>query len=107
MGTITGINASQHHFLSLKYEFWLFQLANILKSFGNTRPIGDSLILLRNAGGVYKELEVVVTSAIGCQIPDSETGLRCEHGMRVVRVTKAGIEHSYHPLASFPTRVDL
>ena len=34
----------------------------------------------RNAGGFYKDLEVIVTSAIGCQIgPD-------QHGMRIVKV---------------------
>jgi len=59
----------------------------------------------RNAGGFYKELEVVVTSAIGCQIPDKQTGKKDEHGMRIVRVQKTGIHHDYHSLASFPTRV--
>jgi len=55
----------------------------------------------RNAGGFYKDLEVVVTSAIGCQIgPD-------QHGMRVVKVRKAGLEHQYHPLDNFPMRVTL
>ena len=55
----------------------------------------------RNAGGFYKDLEVVVTSAIGCQIgPDT-------HGMRVVRVNKDGITHHYHPLDNFPLKVTL
>jgi len=55
----------------------------------------------RNAGGFYKDLEVVVTSAIGCQIgPD-------EHGMRVVKVREDALEHQYHPLHNFPTRVTL
>eukprot|EP00092_Neocalanus_flemingeri_P034027 GFUD01037003.1.p1 GENE.GFUD01037003.1~~GFUD01037003.1.p1 ORF type:complete len:302 (+),score=62.53 GFUD01037003.1:108-1013(+) len=55
----------------------------------------------RNAGGFYKDLEVVVTSAIGCQIgPD-------QHGMRVVKVRKSGLEHDYHPLDNFPTRITL
>lgn len=58
----------------------------------------------RNAGGWYpsekeKELEVVVTSAIGCQIgPD-------QHGMRVVKVKEDDITHEYHALTSFPTRI--
>jgi len=60
----------------------------------------------RNAGGVYKSVEVVVTSAIGCQIPRAD-GSKDEHGMRVVRVRQAGIEHTYHPLHSFPTRISL
>jgi len=55
----------------------------------------------RNAGGFFKDLEVVVTSAIGCQIgPD-------EHGMRVVKVKKDAIEHQYHPLNNFPARLSL
>jgi hypothetical protein len=56
---------------------------------------------------VYKELEVVVTSAIGCQIPHEDTGQRDEHGMRIVRVTRGAVTHQYHALAAFPTRVQL
>eukprot|EP00088_Acartia_fossae_P001366 TRINITY_DN10528_c0_g1_i2.p1 TRINITY_DN10528_c0_g1~~TRINITY_DN10528_c0_g1_i2.p1 ORF type:complete len:304 (+),score=49.40 TRINITY_DN10528_c0_g1_i2:42-953(+) len=55
----------------------------------------------RNAGGFYKDLEVIVTSAIGCQIgPD-------DHGMRVVKVTEDKIEHKYHPLSDFPKQIEL
>jgi len=55
----------------------------------------------RNAGGFYKDLEVVVTSAIGCQIgPDT-------HGMRVVKVTPDEITHHYHPLNNFPLNVSV
>ena len=61
----------------------------------------------RNAGGVYKDLEVVVTTAIGCQIPYPESDLKDEHGMRVVKVTKKEITHSFHPLHSFPTRIEI
>ena len=61
----------------------------------------------RNAGGVYKDLEVVVTTAIGCQIPHPGSDLKDEHGMRVVKVTKKEITHSFHPLHSFPTRIDI
>ena len=44
-------------------------------------------------------MEVIVTSAIGCQIgPD-------DHGMRVVKVRKDKLEHQYHPLENFPTRI--
>ena len=40
-----------------------------------------TLAIIRNAGGFYRDLEVVITSAIGCQIgPD-------QHGMRLVKVT--------------------
>lgn len=54
----------------------------------------------RNAGGMYKDLEVVVTSAIGCQIgPD-------QHGMRIVQVSENKIEHEYFALDDFPQRFD-
>ena len=57
--------------------------------------------LFRNAGGFYKDLEVVVTSAIGCQIgPD-------DHGMRVVKVDQEKVSHHYHPLNNFPMRITL
>ena len=36
----------------------------------------------RNAGGFYRDLEVVVTSALGCQL-GADT-----HGMRLVRVAR-------------------
>ena len=56
----------------------------------------------RNAGGWYNEtMELVVTTAIGCQIgPDS-------HGMRVVVVREGGLEHSFHTLEDFPVHVGL
>ncbi|XP_077305038.1 serine/threonine-protein phosphatase CPPED1 isoform X2 [Lithobates pipiens] len=46
----------------------------------------------RNAGGNYKDLDMVVTSAIGCQLGDDE------HGVRVVVVTKNQIVHRYYSL---------
>jgi len=55
----------------------------------------------RNAGGFFNDLEVVVTSAIGCQIgPD-------QHGMRIVNVKEDQIEHQYYPLVDFPTNVKI
>jgi len=52
----------------------------------------------RNAGGFYKDLEVVITSAIGCQLGSDD------HGMRVVKVTEDRIEHEYHALSNFPLK---
>ena len=43
----------------------------------------------RNAGGWYKELEVVVTSAVGTQLGKDRSGFR------VVRVGEDGVEHEY------------
>ncbi|XP_007891890.1 serine/threonine-protein phosphatase CPPED1 [Callorhinchus milii] len=43
----------------------------------------------RNAGGVYKDLEMVVTSAIGCQLGKDK------HGVRVVAITEDKIVHKY------------
>jgi hypothetical protein len=31
---------------------------------------------IRNAGGFYKDLEVVVTTAIGCQLGNDQNGMR-------------------------------
>ncbi|XP_023347538.1 serine/threonine-protein phosphatase CPPED1 [Eurytemora carolleeae] len=45
----------------------------------------------RNAGGFYRDLEVVITSAIGCQIgPDQH---------------ESSVDHEYFPLQSFPATV--
>jgi hypothetical protein len=55
----------------------------------------------RNAGGWFNDLEVVVTSAIGCRLGEDP------HGMRIVKVKKSGIDHQYYPLDNFPEKVDL
>nr|XP_056722184.1 serine/threonine-protein phosphatase CPPED1 [Euleptes europaea] len=46
----------------------------------------------RNAGGSYKDLEMVVSSAIGCQLGEDT------HGLRVVVVTAEKIVHRYYSL---------
>ncbi|KAK2097554.1 Serine/threonine-protein phosphatase cpped1 [Saguinus oedipus] len=46
----------------------------------------------RNAGGTYQNLDMVVSSAIGCQL-----GLD-PHGLRVVVVTADKIVHRYYSL---------
>ncbi|NXG05757.1 CPPED phosphatase, partial [Sakesphorus luctuosus] len=46
----------------------------------------------RNAGGSYKGLEVVVSSAIGCQLGEDT------HGLRVVVVTEEKLVHRYYTL---------
>lgn len=46
----------------------------------------------RNAGGMYKDLELVITSAVGAQLGSDD------QGYRVVRVTDSAIEHKYHTL---------
>jgi UDP-2,3-diacylglucosamine pyrophosphatase LpxH len=55
----------------------------------------------RNTGGWYKDLELVVTTAIGCQIGQDP------HGFRIVKVSESGIEHKYHGLDTCPTQIDL
>jgi len=56
----------------------------------------------RNAGGWDgPSLELVVTSAIGCQIGDDP------HGMRIVKVFEDHIEHKYHSLEDCPTDIKL
>ncbi|XP_054126609.1 serine/threonine-protein phosphatase CPPED1 isoform X1 [Melozone crissalis] len=46
----------------------------------------------RNAGGSYKGLEMVVSSAIGCQLGKDT------HGLRVVVVTEEKVVHRYYSL---------
>jgi len=55
----------------------------------------------RNAGGFDDDLEMVVTSAIGCQIGDDKSG------MRLVRVSEQKIDHKYYSLSDWPEVVDL
>ncbi|XP_053133112.1 serine/threonine-protein phosphatase CPPED1 isoform X2 [Hemicordylus capensis] len=47
----------------------------------------------RNAGGSYKGLEMVVSSAIGCQLGEDT------HGLRVIVVTAEKIVHKYYSLS--------
>lgn len=46
----------------------------------------------RNAGGCHDGLDVVVSSAIGCQLGEDT------HGVRVVVVTADEVVHRYHSL---------
>ena len=56
----------------------------------------------RNAGGWDgPNLELIVTSAIGCQIGNDP------HGMRIVKVHKSDIKHEYISLDDFPNKVEL
>jgi len=57
----------------------------------------------RNAGGFYGDLELVVTSAVGCQIGKDVSGIR------LVKVTKDKIEHKYYGVEdeNFPKTIEL
>ncbi|XP_061405568.1 serine/threonine-protein phosphatase CPPED1 isoform X4 [Lethenteron reissneri] len=55
----------------------------------------------RNAGGRCGAVEVVVSSAIGCQIGSDVSGLR------VVTVTEAGVRHRYYGMDQVPECVEL
>lgn len=52
----------------------------------------------RNAGGCHDGLDMVVSSAIGCQLGEDA------HGLRVVVVTEAGIVHRYFSLEQLRTK---
>ncbi|XP_005860409.1 PREDICTED: serine/threonine-protein phosphatase CPPED1 isoform X2 [Myotis brandtii] len=52
----------------------------------------------RNAGGTYRNLDVVVSSAIGCQLGKDT------HGVRVVVVTAEKIIHRYYSLDELSER---
>ncbi|XP_067010142.1 serine/threonine-protein phosphatase CPPED1 [Anabrus simplex] len=53
----------------------------------------------RNAGGFYKNMEVVVTSAIGGQLGSDEPGVR------LVKIGEEKVEHTYYSLQSLPRTV--
>ncbi|CAH1794909.1 unnamed protein product [Owenia fusiformis] len=55
----------------------------------------------RNAGGTYKNMELVVTSAVGAQLGDDRSGLR------VVKVLEHSIEHDYVAVEDIPADVVL
>ena len=56
----------------------------------------------RNAGGFDGNLEMIVTSAIGCQLGEDKSG------MRIVRVSEHQVEHKYYSLEEWPTHgIDL
>lgn len=52
----------------------------------------------RNAGGCCDGLDMVVSSAVGCQLGDDT------HGVRVVVVTENDIIHRYHSLDQLTER---
>lgn len=56
--------------------------------------------LHRNAGGFYKDLESVVTSAIGCQLGNNKSGFR------IVKVQDEKITHEYYDFDSCPKIVN-
>lgn len=50
----------------------------------------------RNAGGRYKNLEVIVTSAVGAQIPTIDSReIDFKSGYRIVEVDETKLEHKY------------
>lgn len=55
----------------------------------------------RNAGGFYKDLELIVTSAIGKQLGQDKSGFR------IVRVLEDSIEHKYYSLDEVPTDIQI
>lgn len=55
----------------------------------------------RNAGGMYKDVELVITSAVGAQLGEDN------HGLRVVKVLDDAICHEYHELKGIPKHVSL
>ncbi|XP_020663476.3 serine/threonine-protein phosphatase CPPED1 [Pogona vitticeps] len=55
----------------------------------------------RNAGGFYKGLDMVVSSAIGCQLGEDT------HGLRLVAVTDEKIVHRYYSLDELSNSQDI
>ncbi|XP_072043381.1 serine/threonine-protein phosphatase CPPED1-like [Amphiura filiformis] len=55
----------------------------------------------RNAGGDYKGMQLIVTSALGCPLGEAKSGLR------VVKVTEEAITHQYYAVKDIPHKVEL
>jgi len=55
----------------------------------------------RNAGGTYKDLEVIVTSAVGAQLGSDVSGAR------IVQVLDSEIRHDYYAIEELPQTIDL
>lgn len=55
----------------------------------------------RNAGGWYKDMEQIVTSAIGAQMGGDESGAR------VIRVLDKSVEHDYYAMQDLPLDINL
>ncbi|XP_041468404.1 serine/threonine-protein phosphatase CPPED1-like [Lytechinus variegatus] len=64
----------------------------------------------RNAGGSYKGMEEVVTSAMGCPLSQSPAGFEMgkqPSGLRVVKVHEKSISHQFYGMDDIPCTVDL
>ena len=55
----------------------------------------------QNAGGYDDKLEMVITSAVGCQLGKDQSG------MRLVRISEHKIDHKYYNFDNWPRNVDL
>lgn len=55
----------------------------------------------RNAGGFFKDLELIVTSAVGAQLGDDKSGAR------IVKVFDDAIHHEYFALEDLPSSISL
>lgn len=53
----------------------------------------------RNAGGFYKDLELIVTSAVGCQLGTDKPGFR------VVKLDDTSIKHKYYASEEAPKNI--
>lgn len=54
----------------------------------------------RNAGGWFEDMELVVTSAIGAQCGDDQSGVR------IVKLLDNSIEHQYYAMQDIPQKVE-
>ncbi|KAL7979162.1 hypothetical protein Chor_015186 [Crotalus horridus] len=57
--------------------------------------------LHKNAGGTYKDLDMIISSAIGCQLGDDS------HGVRMVGVTAEKIIHRYYSLSELSNQAKI
>lgn len=55
----------------------------------------------RNAGGMFKDMQQIVTSAVGAQLGEDKSGVR------IVTVSKNAVDHKYYELDKIPIKVSL
>jgi len=53
----------------------------------------------RNAGGFDEDFEVIVTSAIGCELGNDP------HGLRIVKVSADAVQHKYYGFDKIPSKL--
>ncbi|XP_067126311.1 serine/threonine-protein phosphatase CPPED1-like [Centruroides vittatus] len=86
-------------------EYFNITLDLRMKMLNKFKKAGVSAIFCghyhRNAGGFYKNMEEVVTSAVGAQLGNDKSGFR------IVKVFEKSYQHNYYSLEDLPEKIHL